>query len=117
MKEGIKTILIVEDEEDAAFLLNSYLTRKGYKVKVANTLKEAYTSFKEYAFSIVLLDLNLPDGSGFDFLKWLNRLNSRSKVIINSAFDDEEERERARNMGVEHFLSKPTDFKKISSVL
>ncbi len=110
-------ILIVEDEQDAAFLLNSYLTRKGYDVEIANNLKEAYLWFENYFFPIVLLDLNLPDGSGFDFLKWLNKSNKNCKVIINSAFDDEEERERAKQMGVNHFLSKPTDFKKISSVL
>lgn len=117
MKDKNKSILIVEDEKDAAFLLSTYLTRKGYEVEIANNLKDAYNSFEKCSFPIVLLDLNLPDGSGFDFLKWLNKTQDDCKVIINSAFDDDEERARAENMGVSHFLSKPTDFKKISSVL
>ena len=117
MIQNPKSILIVEDERDAAFLLKSYLTRQGYKVQVACDLESAYSLFPEFNPEIILLDLNLPDGSGFEFLKYLNEDKATCRVIINSAFDDSEERERARKMGVNDFLSKPTDFQKISSVL
>lgn len=117
MEESEKSILIVEDEEDAAFLLESYLKRNGYAVAVVNNLKGAYSLFPEFKPDIILLDLNLPDGSGFEFLKFINEAGSACRVIINSAFDDSEERERARKMGAAEFLSKPTDFQKINSVL
>lgn len=112
-----KNILVVEDEKDAARLLASFLKRNGYTVSVSHSVEDAEKKLNSEKFKHILLDLNLPDGSGFDLLDLINKKSPDAGIIVNSAFDDEEEREKARQKGVDHFLSKPTDFSKITQVL
>lgn len=61
-------IFLLEDDETVCFGIKTYLEKNGYSVKVASSIKEAKTTF-DYNFDLILLDVNLPDGTSFDFLK------------------------------------------------
>ena len=65
------TILLVEDEPDMAFLVESNFVQQGYAVTVAADAEQARAAIDSGTPDLLLLDVNLPDGSGFDLLRGL----------------------------------------------
>lgn len=103
----LKRALIIDDEKDICLLLRNILKSLGLKAKYALSLEEAKKLSRMFIPDIVLLDLHLPDGSGFEIIAYLRLLNPRVRVIIQTAYDEEEYKAKARSQGVEHFLIKP----------
>jgi DNA-binding response OmpR family regulator len=104
---SLKKALIIDDEKDICLLLRNILENLGINAKYALSLKEAKNLAGSFFPDIVLLDLHLPDGSGFEIIAYFRLLNPRVRVIIQTAYDEEEYKEKARSQGVEHFLIKP----------
>jgi len=61
-------ILLIEDEEATRFGFTKYLLRSGYIVQEASCLSDAHKALLSQRFDAVLLDLNLPDGSGLEWI-------------------------------------------------
>ena len=68
-------ILIIEDEPDIRKTLEYNISREGYEVISASSLSEARQNLESSSFSLLLLDLMLPDGSGLDLFESLNKIN------------------------------------------
>ena len=114
--QKIKKVLIVEDEADIRFLLKQYFKKKKLTVIEADSLKEAEKLLENIDQStLVTLDLNLPDGNGFSFLKKLRDLGKKCKVVICSAYSDY--KDEALNLGADEFLSKPIIMSRLEVVL
>ncbi len=64
----MKKILLIDDSDTYTWCLQKYLQHRGYPVKTACTLKEARAAIQEEMPLVVCCDLDLPDGSGMDFL-------------------------------------------------
>ena len=64
----MKKILLIDDSDTYTWCLRKYLQHRGYPVKTASTLKEARAAIQEEMPLVVCCDLDLPDGSGMDFL-------------------------------------------------
>lgn len=64
-------IFLLEDDETVCFGIKTYLEKNNYSVEIANSIEEAKKVFG-YNFDLILLDVNLPDGTAFDFLKIFN---------------------------------------------
>ena len=64
----MKKILLIDDSDTYIWNLRKYLQRRGYPVKTASTLNEARAAVQEEMPLVVCCDLDLPDGSGVDFL-------------------------------------------------
>ena len=64
----MKKILLIDDSDTYTWCLKIYLQHRGYPVKTACTLKEARAAIQEEMPLVVCCDLDLPDGSGMDFL-------------------------------------------------
>jgi DNA-binding response OmpR family regulator len=99
------TVLVVEDEPAIAESLAYTLKREGYGVAVAATLADAET--KVETADLVILDLMLPDGSGFDLLASLRRLDPPPAVIILSSRDAEADRVAGLETGADDYVTKP----------
>jgi DNA-binding response OmpR family regulator len=97
--------LIVEDELDLCNLLSIHLKNLGIENEFVSTVEDANSKLKEENFNLVLLDLNLSDGSGFEVLDFINSYHTPRKVIVVSAYDGE--RKKALNLGANFFLPKP----------
>jgi DNA-binding response OmpR family regulator len=100
-------ILVVDDEEEIRILLARFLNRKGFTVLSAGTLQEGIHVFRQKSPEIVFLDMNLPDGNGLKELKSFNNPAKDNRIIMMSAFDNQEVRNEAMNNGAYDFLSKP----------
>lgn len=98
-------ILLVEDDETISFGIRSALTPKGYEVVCCSCMGEGKGQFSA-EFHLVLLDLNLPDGSGYDFCRWVKgRCNT--PVIFLTVRDDVDDITRGLDMGADDYITKP----------
>ena len=103
MKGG--KILVVEDEEKIADIVRGYLEKEGFDVFVAGTGQKAISMLKE-GFSLVILDLMLPDISGEDICRTI-RNDSDLPIIMLTAKSEEEDRVRGLGIGADDYVVKP----------
>ena len=100
-------ILIVDDETNLLENLYNFLKDKGFKkVYTAKNLKESRFKLANFRIDLVVLDLMLPDGSGFDLLKEI-RKTSNMAVIILSALDGIDDRKEGFENKADDYLVKP----------
>ncbi len=101
------SILIVDDEKNLLENLYNFLKDKGFKkVYTAKNLKESRFKLENFKIDLIVLDLMLPDGSGFDLLKEV-RQNSNVAVIILSALDGIDDRREGFENKADDYMVKP----------
>jgi two-component system response regulator RegX3 len=101
-------ILILEDVPEMAELIALYLSKAEMSVVTASTAEEALEKLKKRVPDLILLDLNLPGMSGFDFLKeFRETYNKTIPVIIVSARDADEDIITGLGYGADEFVTKP----------
>ncbi|MEP6584886.1 MAG: PAS domain S-box protein [Ginsengibacter sp.] len=103
------SILVIESNEKEQLLLKEFLESANLKIEeinIASTLEEAKEMLKQQSFSLVLLDLFLPDSSGLKSFKSLEQLTSRIPVIILSGLSDTQISLKALSLGAQDFLIK-----------
>lgn len=98
-------ILIVEDEPAIAESLAYALRRDGFTTTLAPTLADARRALP--AASLVILDLMLPDGSGFDLIGDVRRSTLAVPIIVLTSRDDEADRVAALETGADDYVTKP----------
>ncbi|HVE91380.1 MAG TPA: response regulator transcription factor [Actinomycetota bacterium] len=101
-----RTILVVEDEEPIARLLEMYLDQAGYRARVAPDAKRARSQLDDPSLALVLLDLSLPDGDGIDLFREIRR-RSALPVIMVTARDAEADRVLGLELGADDYVTKP----------
>lgn len=99
-------ILIVEDDSDLREGLSFFFSSDGYDVLETETKKEGLQEIKKGGCDLVLLDCNLPDGTGFELCKEV-RSYSNIPIIMLTARDTELDEIKALELGVNDYLSKP----------
>src|SRR5205809_796918 len=102
-------VLVVEDKESLRTVLRKTLESRGYDVEEAGDAYEARRRIQSSRFLVVLTDLRLPAGSGFDVLQAAQEADPATSVIVMTAFGTVEEAVRAMKEGAEDFLTKPVD--------
>ena len=102
-------ILIIEDEPDIRKNLEYNLPREGFTVTASSSLSEAESILNSNKFSLILLDLMLPDGSGLDLCKKmkLNPETEATPIIILTAKDDEVGKVVGFELGADDYVTKP----------
>ncbi len=102
-------ILVVEDKDSLRAMLRKTLEARGYSVEEAGDAYEARRKVQAGAHRVVLTDLRLPAGSGFDVLQAAREADAEAPVIVMTAFGTVEEAVRAMKEGAADFLTKPVD--------
>ena len=100
-------ILIVEDEIGLLESVQSYLSDEGFSCESSATLKDAEEKVSLYLYDCLLIDINLPDGSGLDLIEPAKKRNANAGIIIVSAKETLEDRIRGLNLGADDYLVKP----------
>jgi two-component system response regulator RegX3 len=101
-----RLVLLVEDEETITAPLTEALEREGFRAEVARSLADGLEQARRARPDIVLLDVMLPDGSGFDLLREL-RSDGRTPVIMLTARGDEPDRVLGLELGADDYVVKP----------
>lgn len=107
-----KKILIIEDDNDLAAITADMLRDYGYETKIAASCDEAFAVLAKEQFKLLLMDINLPDGNGFEVCKEL-RLMSKVPVIFASARTNEDDKIKGFEMGGDDYLAKPYSLREL----
>lgn len=98
-------VLLVDDEVDICLLLSGILRKEGFHTSYALSLSDAVRKLGKETFEVVFLDLNLPDGVGYELIPAILRKWNGTKIVVVSAYDSEQE--KARKEGADYFIAKP----------
>lgn len=104
-------MLLVDDEPEICLLLEAILMRYGMDATGVNSLAEARKSLEAADYDGVFIDVNLPDGKGYELIPELKAIRPNTRVIVISAMD--QERASAMSAGADLFLPKPLDLRTI----
>lgn len=108
-------LLIIEDEQSLQELMIKALKQEGHVVESAMDHGEAMDKLAGYSYDCVLLDINLPDGSGLDLLEHMKKEGNAADVIIISARDSIEDKVRGLELGADDYLAKPFHMAELSA--
>jgi two-component system response regulator PilR (NtrC family) len=100
-------ILIVDDEEVVRDVLSTLLTGESYSVDFAQTGNQALEKVRERDYSVVLLDLMMPDIDGFQVLEEFKKMENNPVTLVLTAFASIEKAVRATKLGAFDFITKP----------
>ncbi|NEZ47040.1 response regulator transcription factor [Clostridium niameyense] len=110
----MSNILLVEDDMALAIGMEYTLNQENYKVMKAKSLKEARELIEKERFDLILLDLMLPDGSGYDFCKEVKEKRDISIIFI-TACDEEANVVLGLDMGGDDYITKPIRIRELIS--
>jgi DNA-binding response OmpR family regulator len=110
----MKKILVVDDEKKIVEIVKAYLEREGYQVIPAYDGKSAIESAKNQHPDLIILDLMLPEISGWDICKSI-RKESETPIIMLTARDEVTDKIVGLEMGADDYITKPFDPKEVVS--
>ena len=115
----VNSVLIVDDNEDAACSLAKLLKRRGYEARVAFTGQSALKSILSEQPDVALIDIGLPDISGLDVAAKLTRLGLHKgmSMIALTGWGTVEDQQRCKDAGFDHHVTKPAATSKIVELL
>lgn len=110
-----KTVLIVDDDPSVSDMLAPYFEKAGYLVKIAGSGFEALEMLKKISTHLILSDVRMPNGTGIDLLKGIEKLANKVPIILMTGFSHLSE-EEALAMGAAGYVQKPVRIKKLLSM-
>jgi DNA-binding response OmpR family regulator len=108
------TLLIVDDEPAISETLEAKFRREGYTTFTAESAEDGMRLFKKVKPDLVILDIMLPNRSGFDFCRAV-RKDNQTPIIFVSARADEEDRVRGLDMGADDYVVKPFNMAELAA--
>src|SRR3990167_2125806 len=102
-------ILVIEDDQTLAKNLRQVLVKDGLAVDTSGTQEDGLVQTEINEYDCIVLDINLPDGSGFDLLSNLRKAENKTPVIIVTARGQVEDRIKGLNLGADDYIPKPVD--------
>ncbi len=112
-----KGILIVDDNESAAHALEKLLRLKGHEVHSIYTGKEVRAEVEKHHPEAILLDIGLPDTTGYDVARELRAEGFSGTLIALTGYGQEDDKQRARDAGFDHHLTKPVSIADLEALL
>lgn len=100
-------ILVIEDDAFLRDGLCEMLKKEGYNVVTAGTIDDAKECFLKEHFNLVVLDVMLPDGNGFDMCAFIRSKNENVPILFLTACDDEVQVVRGLDAGADDYVTKP----------
>jgi DNA-binding response OmpR family regulator len=108
-------ILIIEDDSAVANGLQDGLQRDGYQVMWKNNGTEGVQYAREHSPHLIVLDVRLPDGSGFDFCRQIRQYGMRQPVLMLTVRRDEMDKVLGLEMGADDYVTKPFSLRELLS--
>jgi len=111
------SLLIVDDERRFADMLAKRLNLRGCSCEVCYNGQEALNSLKRKNFSLIILDLHLPDLYGSEVLVRIKKIRPQTPVIILTAHGTQKDRQECMQNGAYDFMQKPLVIDKLMAIL
>ncbi len=105
--------LLVEDDPGLSTVLRDGLREQGYEVDVETRFAEGLARGRRGDFGVIILDVMLPGGSGFDLCRELRKNGVATPVLMLTARDSVDDRVRGLDAGADDYLAKPFSFKEL----
>ncbi len=102
----MKTILIVDDENDILEIISEYAKQEGYTTILAKDGESALKSFEENSIDLVVLDIMLPDFNGYEVADKIRKIEN-VPIIMLSAKSQEEDKLKGFELGIVDYVTKP----------
>ncbi len=102
-----KNILVVDDDKIILDSLREFLTLEGFQTNGAETLKQAVTMLQKQSYNLVIADINLPDGNGFELLDMVRKEHPRTVMLAITGYGTIEGAVKAIKNGAYDYLTKP----------
>ncbi|EAQ96637.1 sigma-54-dependent transcriptional regulator [Congregibacter litoralis] len=116
MTDALK-LMMVEDSPSLAAIYNAYLAEESYQTVTVDSLGRAHATLDAFVPDLILLDIELPDGNGIDFLRHVMELEKPPKVVVMTAHGTSDMAVDAIRMGASDFLTKPFDAARLKVTL
>jgi two-component system, OmpR family, alkaline phosphatase synthesis response regulator PhoP len=111
--EKLPKVLVVEDEKNVGLTLVERLRKENFEVTWATSAQEAQTEIEAQNFDLSLMDVGLPDGTGFGVAAFLRARHPQCAIIFLTAFGNPEDRVRGLELGAEDYIVKPFHLKEL----
>lgn len=108
-----KTIMYIEDDVDACYLMTTFLNGRGFNTVVAFTGEKAYALLKRHNPDLMLIDIKLIGMSGIDFIEKIQKEGIQTPVIILTAYADKIAEIELKGLKVYSYLVKPYEFSEL----
>lgn len=99
-------VLIIDDETEICLLISTMLKSKGYETAIAHSVKEGENKILTEKPDVIILDVNLPDGEGFDLVPTI-KSKTKAQIIMITARDGKREQDLAEKLDIDKFMKKP----------
>jgi DNA-binding response OmpR family regulator len=111
----LRSVIIVEDDEDIADSIRYNLEREGFRVRLATTGEDALNLILDRPPNLILLDLNLPHMNGFELCRRLRAESTTTRVpiLMLTARADEADKVLGLNMGADDYITKPFSMREL----
>jgi DNA-binding response OmpR family regulator len=110
----VKKILVVDDKSELRILLKSYLNQEGFEVVMAADGQEALFVARHEKPDLIILDLMMPEMSGYDFMRVYNR-EADTPIIILTARLEENDRVLGLELGADDYVTKPFSLRELAA--
>lgn len=110
----MQKILLVEDDETLTIGIDYSLKNAGYKIDIAATVAKAKAFINQTDYNLIILDIGLPDGNGFDLCKYI-RKDKETPIIFLTAQDEEVNVVMGLDIGADDYITKPFRIKELLS--
>ena len=107
--ERIQSVLVVEDDEEVADLIETVLQRHPYEVWLASSAGSAKLVLQSNVPDLMVLDLNLPDSQGFELLSEIKQTSDTPVIVCSGMSDQHQGTLRSLELGADDFIGKPFD--------
>ena len=102
-----KNILIVDDEPSIIKVLDLFLKKEGFNIDSASSISETYKKLKKKEYSMIFLDINLPDGKSLDYFDKIKSISNNSSIVVMTAQDNMDNAINSMKLGAYDYLDKP----------
>ncbi|MBL7033878.1 MAG: response regulator [Candidatus Delongbacteria bacterium] len=110
-------VLVVDDVEDMRDILRQFVEVFGFEAMTAGSGNEALEIFKNNDIDLIITDIMMDNGDGFELVKGAREIRKDIPVIFITGYEVDNARERAANLGANGFLAKPFSIKELKELI
>jgi len=104
-----RKILLTEDKKINQLIVLGLLAESGFEIDIANNGEEAVNKCKEYNYSLILMDIEMPIMDGYDATRIIRKINKEIPIIALTSNGTIEDINRTKSVGMNEHLLKPID--------